>query len=319
MFFCLLAAGQDDGLDKLTEEMVRRTAAGDIAGAGRLIPSLLAALEEHGPRHPSAVLAWNQIAVSHHMQGHFAEAEKAYLRAIRLFEKQVESSTGLELLYQNLATLYLDMGGRPGHAETLCRRGLKLAMKRLGPLHPELGRFLYTLGAARQMQNDLIDARRFYQQALSVSTGGSPAERIRNALIMANLGLLEWKEGRLPAAKDIMMRAITLFEKAADPSHPDLIASYINLARVHEQLHEWSRAGECVRRAREIAESRLGPTHPHLAEILTSSASILRKTGHRKEVLKIEQQVKAILAVQPQDVWRNSSVHLSDLAPPGHR
>ena len=78
-----------------------------------------------------------------------------------------------------------------------------------------------------------------------------------------------------------------------------MVRPYLNLGRVYMHLGEWQSAQNSIEKAREITEARLGPTHPIMVEILTTSAVILRKTGHRNEARDASRRAKRIAASLP--------------------
>ena len=309
LFPLLLASAEPDRLTELVEEMRQLTHAGDHRAVGRLAPLLL---QELAKPHPKAALAWNQAGVFFVTQGDYGEAERAYLRGIRLLEKEGTSTGGLELLNLNLASLYLETGQRPGHAEVLCRRALQQAIELYGPASPQLANFIYILGASRQQQGDLKDARRYFQQALGLA-GNSRDGKLRQSIVLGNLGVLLAQDKEWLQAKDALLQSIALMEPLFGPSHPDLARTHLNLARVYEHLKQWTSAYASLARVREITESRLSPEHPLMAEILSSSASILRKTGHRREARNLDRRAKAIAAAQPKNSVSQSGVHIADL------
>lgn len=315
LFPLLLDAAQPDRLTDLVEEMRQLTFAGDHGAVGRLLPVVL---EELAKPHPKAPIAWNQIGVYFHTQGDYAEAERAYQRGVRLLVKEGSSPGGLELLNLNLASLYLEAGRRPAHAEVLCRLALKQAIKIYGPGSPELANFLYTLAVARQQQGDREDARRYFQQALDLA-GDSREGKLRQGFILANLAVLLSQDKQWIQAKDSLLQSIALFEPLLGPSHPDLVPTHLNLARAYEHLKQWTPASASVATAREISETRLSPDHPLMAEILATSASILRKTGHGREARDLSRRAKAVLAAQPKDAASQARVHVADLMLSGRR
>lgn len=310
----MLASEEADRLTVLVEEMRRLTFAGDHASVGGLVPVVR---EELAKPHPNADIAWNQVALYFQAQGDFAEAERAYQRGIRLSEKEGNAPGGLALLLINLATLHLETGQHPAHAEVLCRQALKQAIEVYDPGSPELTNFLYILAVARLQQGERRDARRFFQQALDHAGGGRQGE-VRG-LILANLAYLAALDHQWIQAKESLLESLALMEPSFGPSHPDLIRTHLNLARVYEQLKQWAPASASVTKAREIAEARLSPDHPLLAAILRTSASISRKTGHGREARDLNRQANAIAKAQPKDSASQAWVHIADLLQPARR
>lgn len=311
----VLAAAPPDRLADLIEQMRQFTLAGDHAAVGRLTPEVM---EELTKPHPRAALAWNQVGIYFQVQGDFAEAERAYQQGIRLAEKDGNSAGDLALLLLNLASLYLETGQGPAHAEVLSRRALKYAIALHGPAAPELANFIYILGAARVEQGDRTDGRRFFEQAVDLA-GDSSEGKLRQGFVRANLALLSALDKQWMPAKENFLQSIALIEPALGSSHPDLIRTHLNLSRVYVQLKQWTLAAASVAKARDITEARLGDSHPLMADILITSASILRKTGHGREARDLDRRAQAITAAQPKNPAASAWIHAADLVRSGKR
>ena len=311
----LLAAAPPDRLADLIGQMRQLLLAGDQAAVGHLVPDLL---EELAKPNPRAAIAWSQVGTYFQNQGDYGQAEQAYQRGIRLAEKEGNSAGDLEILLFNLASLYQATGQRPAHTELLCRRALKNAIALYGPRSPELTDFLSALGAARLQLGDRKDARRLYQQALDLA-GDSSEGRVRLGFVYGNLGVLSALDRQWIDAKESFLQSIALVEALLGPSHPDLVRTHLNLAVVYAQLKQWTLASASVARAREITEARLGDSHPLMADILTTSASIMRKTGHGREARDLDRRAKAITDAQPKNPASSAWIHAADLVPSGRR
>ncbi len=311
----VLAAAPPDRLADLIARMRQLSLAGDHAAVGRLVPDVL---EELAKPSSKSALAWNQVGVYFQAQGEYTEAERAYQRGIRLAEKEGNSAGDLETLLVNLSSLYLAMGQRPAQTEIICRRALKNAIALYGPSSPELTTFLYALGSARLQLGDRKDARRLYLQALDLA-GDSREGKLRQGYVLANLGSLSALDSQWITAKESFLQSIALVEALLGPSHPDLVRTHVNLAVVYSQLKQWTLAAASVARAREITEARLGGSHPLMADILITSASILRKTGHGREARDLIRQAKAIAASQPKNHAASAWIDAADLVRSGRR
>ena len=306
----LLKAAEPDRLTSLVEEMRQLTYAGNHQAAGRLVPVLLGELAKP---HPQAASGWNQIGVYLHTLGDHAGAEHAYQRGIQLVQKEQDTSGDLaSLLLLNLASLYLETGRRPAHAELISRRALRMAIEQYGPASPQLVNFLCTLGAARQQQGDGQNARLYYQQALDLADKNSEG-RLSRGVILASLGVLSARDKEWTQARDLLLQSIQTTEHVLGKSHPESVRAHINLARVYEHLQQWIPASANLKSAREITEAKLDPHHPLMVEILVTSASILRKTGHRREARDLSRRAKEIMAALPKDSAANTWIHAADL------
>jgi tetratricopeptide (TPR) repeat protein len=307
-----LQSATPDRLKELIQKIQRLSVAGDHRAVGLLVPALR---DELAHPHPETAEAWNELGLYYENEGDHAGAERAYKEGLRVIGKEADPPRWAEpVVLKNLAALYLEGGQRPGYAEVLVRRALKLAVAQFGAHSGALASYLYILGVARAQQGDRNQARQYFQQAFDVA-GGTDRELMRG-LILANVVTLAALENEWYQARDSSLESIDLLGRTVGPSHPELIRPYLNLGRVYMHLGEWQSAQNSIEKAREITEARLGPTHPIMVEILTTSAVILRKTGHRNEARDASRRAKRIAASQPIDSAQ-SWVHVSDLARSG--
>lgn len=320
LFPFLLFSAPADRISDLVEEMRTLTFAGDQAAVGRLVPALVDELEKPGKEWSDGIapMAWNQLGVYYQAQGNYPEAERAYLRGIRILEKTGRSDGETSLLLLNLAIVYLEVGKRPAQAEILSRKALKIATGIYGPDASVLASFMQVLAGARQQQGDRKAARGYLEQALTL-IGNDEEGKFRHGVLLGNLVVLAAEEEKWNEARGYALRALQMMESSLGPTHPDLVRQHINLARIHENLREWPEASGSLSRAREIVETRLGPEHYLMAQILEASASIQQKTGRGREAREARRRAKSIMASQPRDRAGEAWIHAADLMRSGRR
>jgi len=305
----LLCAADVDRVADLIETMRQLTFAGDLPGAGRLAPELI---NELAAPHPLAWLGWNQIGVYYVTRGKLAEAERAYLRGVKLLERNGTGGSDMALLLVNLSELYLTIGARNAQAEALARRALQLAEQSYPPDTQALAHFIFTLGAAHQQSGHNKDALMHFERALAVA-GNDRDGKIRRGFILASLGVIYGRSKRWTDARDAMSQAVTLLQENLGSRHADLIPTYINLAMIHTEFKLWDSASAALEQARTITESQLGPDHPYMVTILECSAFLLKKTGHGAEARDRLRRAKSIAALRPHDTVPETWIHVSDL------
>lgn len=312
----LMVSAQDGPANQLTDEMRRLTAEGNYSAAMAIVPQAIEVAEGPMLSHRSSALLRNQIGLLQQLLGQLAESERTYTRAIRLIEKQDPWSPAMAYLLRNLASLYLDTG-EPGHAEAVGRRALEVAA-RVEPQSPELGLYYYTLGAARHQQGDRREAKILYKQALGFCQNDVNSKVIA-ALVLGSLGGIEALDRQWEPAIRHIVDSIALHRELYGPNHPASVRPNLNLAHLQILRRHWVDAAECVQTARDIAESRLGPGHPIMTEILSASATVLRHTGHREEARDLDLKSKAIAAAHPSKDAVKTRVHIADLVKSGRK
>jgi tetratricopeptide (TPR) repeat protein len=300
-----------DGLTDLVLELRKLGDRGDQQGAARLIPNVMSELRDPQHKTGAAALAWNEVAIFYQRQSDFQESERAYKTSLRILEKQ-PPSLDLATVFLNLASLYLEIGNRAGHAESICRRGLEIATELYGPEHPGAVDFLITLGAARERLGDREGAKQHLERALALTTNSeSPDTGRRKGFVYANIANLHARGNQWTLARDASLNAIRHLEQSLGPTHPDLIRPYVNLARTYEQLRQWQAAVEPLARASRIVEEGFGADHPLMVEILLTSSSIAQKSGRSQQAKDEKRRAKVIAEAQPKSA--DGSVHVSDL------
>jgi tetratricopeptide (TPR) repeat protein len=307
----LLCSERPDRVTELVETMRQLTFAGDQLAVGRLVPELIKELRKP---HPQAPLAWNQVGIYHAVQGNFAESEIAYQRGIRLVERTETGRETLALLLLNLSELYLDFGGRVEQAEKIMRRALNLAEDLYLADPVKLSQFVYALAVARNQAGDRTGARALFQRALllAAQTGGG---NIQRGLILANLAVLLAEDKQWQEAREMILQALSSLEQALGVAHPQLVPTYINLARIERQFKRWDLAMVALERARVVTETQLGPQHGYMIGILESTAFVLRKTGRHSEAKEQARRAKLLASLLHHAPVGNTWVDVADLRP----
>lgn len=305
----LVWAGEPDSVTDLVERLRQLTFAGDQAAVARLLPELIGKLAEPNPH---GALAWNQIGVHHAVQGNFIEAERAYRRAIALAEPVGAGRATLALLLLNLGQLYLESGGRASQAERILRRAFSLAEEAYDENSEELFNFICVLAVARNQAGDRSGARVLFERGLRI-VEHSKDRTFQRGVLLANLAVLRAEEKQWNDAREKTLQALALLELNLGKAHPELIPTYINLAKIQRHFKRWDLASAALERARAITDTQLGPKHRYMVTILELSSVILSKTGRRSEAREQARRAKSIAASLPRAIVGETWVHVSEL------
>ena len=253
----------------------------------------------------------NYMGLLYYALGRHSDAERAYVAALRIIERDPTKRLELVALLTSLASLYMADGARYSQAERLMCRILELTMTLQGSDHPDVGVLLSNLATAHLIQRHDSETEVLLNRALTILEKSPVSYQSFTAGALSNLGVLLTRQGNPEGALPYWLRAIPLFEQTLGPSHPDLIWPLINLGRAYLLLKRASMAEEALHRAVAIAEP-LGHEHPILREALSSYAIALRKNGKKKEGREIEARAKALGA----DGAFPLAVHVSELMSP---
>ena len=114
----------------------------------------------------------NEAGVEAYQQGHYAEAEKYYLAALKEAETFGPEDPRLPTRLNNLAELYRTQG-KYAEAEPLYQRALAIWEKALGPEHPNVATSLENYAALLRNMNREAEAVQMEAHAKAIR-GKSP-------------------------------------------------------------------------------------------------------------------------------------------------
>ncbi|MCX4242242.1 tetratricopeptide repeat protein [Paraliomyxa miuraensis] len=123
------------------------------------------------------------------------------------------------------------------------------------------------------------EARALIEAALEIQRAELGEEHPKTAATLANLALIDRRQGRSADAVANIERAIAVQEKLLGPMHPDVASNLNNLGLL---LHAQGRNAEArshEERALAIREQLLEPDHPSIAESLDSLGSLMLQTN----------------------------------------
>jgi tetratricopeptide (TPR) repeat protein len=133
------------------------------------------------------------------------------------------------------------------------------------------------------------EAQRFYAEAKAVF------ERLPNgdkepdyALVLNNLGLLYFDQGKLAEAESLLHVALEIREAHYGSKHQYVAETLVNLAELSLQETRTEDALELFQRALAILQYTLGPDHPETQEARQDYAAALRQNGQLELAEAIE-------------------------------
>jgi tetratricopeptide (TPR) repeat protein len=112
----------------------------------------------------------------------------------------------------------------------------------------------------------------------------------------SNLASLELIAGNYGEAETMFRRALAMQDALLGPEHPELFSTLSNLADCYRRQHRYAEAEPLFRRALEIG--RVG-SNLDLTSCLWSYALLLRKTKHKAEAAKLEEEARRMRAKDP--------------------
>ncbi|HEV8712432.1 MAG TPA: tetratricopeptide repeat protein [Candidatus Binatia bacterium] len=129
----------------------------------------------------------------------------------------------------------------------------------------------YQLGQLAAIRIDYRSAYQYHKQAAELQP--------ENPLYLIGVGALAYTVGHYSEAEPLYLRALTIWEKALGPEHPNVATSLNNLALLYRIQGQYAKAEPLLQRALTIREKALGPEHPAVAQSLNNLAGLYRDQG----------------------------------------
>ena len=239
-------------------------------------------------------LILNNLALSLHRAGDYAQAEPLYKRALAISEKALgPEHPDVAQSLNNLAALYATQG-QYAQAEPLYKRALAIREKALGPEHPDVAISLNNLAGLYDTQGQYAQAEPLYKRALAISEKALGPDHPDVATSLNNLARLYATQGQYAQAEPLHKRALAISEKALGPEHPDVAISLNNLALLYKTQGQYAQAEPLYKRALAIFEKALGPEHPDVATSLNNLAGIYYTQGQYAQAEPLSKRALAI-------------------------
>ncbi len=261
----------------------------------RLLPLQMQAA---GASDPSVAAVHSNLGLVRKAEGDFLSAEKHYLAAAAILEKQdvpTDRNADYATVLNNLGELYRATGDW-SRASSALERAFRIKREVLGENHPETAAVLNNLGSVAFEKGDLDHAEALYRDAFRIKSaaGAAPASRA-NAL--DNLGTVCFARGDDAAAARFCREALYLREKHLG-DHLDTARSLNNLALIAGRRGSPEEAIAHLESACEMVEKIHGEAHPHRVRFLDNLARIQSAAGRTEA------------AVATMDRCRKASRHL---------
>jgi tetratricopeptide (TPR) repeat protein len=119
-------------------------------------------------------------------------------------------------------------------------------------------------GEEAYQQSNYPDAEKHFRAALEEAET-FPAEDVRLATNLNNLGSLYYSQGKHADAVPLFERALTIWQKTLGSEHPDVATSLNNLATLYRNQRKYDSAETLIKQALVIQEKVLGSEHPDVA------------------------------------------------------
>ena len=261
----------------------------NYADAERLMTAALKHAEKFGELDARVAVCANGLGALYLAQGKYEEAQKGFLRAIKIYEKEFGQGHPYVASCLNNLGKTLAQQGDYERAEKLYRRALTIVEALFGEKHPGAVPILTNLAVLYRTQKKNDEAEKCYKQALEISEKGYPEGHPGVRISLTGLAGFYAATGKYADAEPLYRRALALDEKqqgagrAADaPPVSDqgpVLEDLRDLGECLAAQKKWPEALALFQRLLAACEKQSGPEDPRLVPVLERYAALLREAG----------------------------------------
>lgn len=226
------------------------------------------------------------------MEGRYTEAQEHHLQALELYREVEPESLHLATSLDALAATLGSMG-RHEEAEERFARALEIRRQELGPDHPLMAKAHNNLGIALRHLGRLEEALEHLQRADQLFRQQYGPDHRHVVSSLNNLANTLNELGRHAEAEERLTEALGIARK--NDNAQQIALSQVNLADTLQALGRHEEALPLLRRALEMDEAELGPSHPFVAEDLGGLATSLLALGRAAEAVPLLERAVEIL------------------------
>ena len=182
------------------------------------------------------------------------------------------------------------------------QRAVAIAERDLEPDDPRLGIALQSLALLYHKAGATEEAIPLAKRALAISEKRFGVD-VRTSAAWGTLGILYQSLDRPEEARDCHQKSLEINKEALPSGHPDLAASYENLAVMETVLGDFTSAARNYSRSLAIYEEAYGQSHPRVAANLRNLTGMHVLDGNREEALRLERRTATSILDESQNIF----------------
>ncbi|MEM6291417.1 MAG: serine/threonine-protein kinase [Myxococcota bacterium] len=238
-----------------------------------VLEALVPTLPTDTPRQRHALsTVLNNLGLHYQRLGHYAKAVETLQRALALRTEALGTdhpkNGGLQLNIGNT----LIRSSKYSESEPYFERAIALIADGYGEQHVELSRPYISRGVARKKQGKFDEARADYERALEILRGKN--QRAQEAMVLANLGNVDKRTGRLESALQRHQEALAIREAVLGSDSLRVADSLSDIGSLHRRAKRYDQARANYARAAEIKRTVHGPDHPEMVTVHLHAANL---------------------------------------------
>lgn len=250
-----------------------------------------------GPEDKAIAKALEELAAVYVREGDFAMSQSLLERGVQISKKNFgfQSQRTSDALTR-LADSYLESGDH-AKARSLYQQSLKILENLDQVNEAAIGHALYKLGSFNHRIGDEAQAESFHLRAIDVWENdkkvGSDYLDIGPAL--EELGAIYQARGNYVRAKEVFLRALSIFEKNLGLNHPNVARVLNHLANVYSDEGDYRTALPLYQRALTISDTGNGPSNPFAAEVLGNLFKVSLAMGDVRSAIEFQARANPIV------------------------
>jgi tetratricopeptide (TPR) repeat protein len=245
-----------------------------------------------GPEDPATAIVLHNTGFFHHQAGRVAQAERLYSQAQKWFAAhQPEYLEPLVRVVTNLSVVYAETG-RWSKAEAQIRPWINAQFDREG----DGARLRGVLASVLARQGKYAEAEPL-MESVRAAIEREPRSELQQeslALTISNQAALYQATGRGAMALENYDAALGILTRLPSRRPVALVRTWHEAAVALMAAEEDQKALSLYRRAVDLAEGKLGRSHPVLATVLPGYAKLLRKLHRGGEASRLERRAELI-------------------------
>ena len=208
--------------------------------------------------------AYKNLAVAHHYNGDYEEAESYYRKSISLHENIPDNK---DILYaealNDYGTLKMDIE-EIDSSLVYFRNSLSLYLNIFGKKGSEdVASVLSNIGLAHQYNKNLDSAEYYLRRSLKMNLNLSNGENFNIVYNYNNLAFVYHDKNDLNGAREMFSKSLEMRKKLLRPDHPQLALAIYNLGCITYYSEDHQASIKLIEEAQGIWDKTLEPDHPY--------------------------------------------------------
>ncbi|MEX5635077.1 protein kinase domain-containing protein [Parafrankia sp. FMc2] len=216
----------------------------------------------HGPDHPAALAAANELALRLSVLGRHEDARELDEDVLGRLRHQLGPDHPDSLTAAHNLAVDLAATGAAGRARDLCQDTLLRRRRVLGPDHPDTLDTAHNLGMLRSAGGEHAAARELGEDTLARRRRVLGPDHPETLTAAFNLAARLGAGGAFEAARELGEDTLARRRRVLGPDHPETLVSAFNVAFYLGRLGRYLDAGDLCAEVQESRHRSLGPGHP---------------------------------------------------------